>query len=448
MADESFDLVVLGTGGAGHQVAMAGISAGLRVAAIDKGPFGGTCSTRGCIPKKVLAHAAQIAAELEHLKQLGVITEDVNYSWQKLIEFKRSFTDPVSENTQQSLADAGVEVIHGQPSFISENELSVNDRVLRAERFHIATGAEPFQLPIDGAEQLLTSDDFLELEQLPESMVFVGGGYISFEFAHIAARFGVKVTILESSDRPLRQFDPDVIEALVAASQEAGIEIITNFKATAVKCTNNSYKVTDGKRSVSAELAIHGAGRVPVVSSLNLEAANVAYDSRRGIEVDQHLVSTSNPKVTAAGDVADSGPPLTPVAGLEGAVVAANLDGAEQSTPDYSAVVSVIFTYPRVGAVGLSQAEANDQGRDVEISSGNYDGWFDSTKSGIKHAFYKLLVDPNTKVLLGAQVIGPHAAEVANMFGIAISHELTVDDIKQPILAFPTSLDDARSMLP
>lgn len=445
---KQFDLVVLGTGGAGYQVAANMKKEGWDVAVVDKGPFGGTCSTRGCIPKKVLAHAAEVAEGAEHLRNLGIVSETPSYNWSKLIDFKRTFTDPVSDGTQQSLKDAGITVYQGDPRFIDKNTLEVNNETIKSERFHIATGAKPMPLDIPGAEHMLISDDFLELETLPASIIFVGGGYIGFEFAHIAARFGANVTILEAAEQPLRIFDTDIVNALVDSTRGAGIDVVTGFRATEIKKDKDGYQVTDGNNTYEAEAVIHGAGRVPSIDNLNLEAAEVEYDARRGVTVDEYLTSVSNPHVTSAGDAANSGPPLTPVSGIEGSIVTENLKGNKTQIPDYNSVVSVIFSVPRAARVGMLEQEATEAGFDVTVSHDGYGGWFDAKKSGFEHARFKIIIEKQTDRILGAHVFGPHAEEVANMFGLAIANKLTVADVKKPTLAFPTSLDDSRSMLP
>lgn len=444
---KQYDLIVLGTGAAGQQVALTLKKEGWNVAVINDGIFGSTCAVRGCIPKKVLAGTAEIADVNCRMHELGIVKEPVAMDWAALMAHKRSFTDPVPPRTEQSLKDAGIDVYKGAPRFTGNLQITVNDEVLQAGKVYIAVGAKPAKLPIEGAELLITSDDFLELDNLPKNIVFVGGGYISFELAHVAARLGAKVTILHRSDRPLTMFDADVIDTLLAASADVGIQVELN--APVQKITKNEGGSTvwtaDG-RSFDADIAVHGAGRPPAVDELNLEATGVDYDSRKGVLVDEYLRSTTNGNVYAAGDVAASGPPLSPVADIQGGIVMDNLLGKERKQPSYLSTPSVIFSTPTVARVGYLESEARENGLDFETITTDLTGWFDTKRLNLKHAMSKVLVEKGTKKIIGAHLIGNHAEDIINIFSLAVELGLTTGQLKAPIFAFPTTSDDMRSM--
>lgn len=444
---KQYDLIVLGTGNAGYKVAMQCKAAGWSVAVINDGLFGGTCAVRGCIPKKVLAGTAEIADINRRLGEIGIVTNQPAMGWQELIKFKRTFTDPVPPDTEKALKEAGIDVFAGQPRFTGNLQLEVNGQQLSANKVHIAVGAKPAKLPIEGFDHLITSDDFLELDDLPKRIVFVGGGYVSFEFAHVAARFGADVTILHSDDRPLPMFDHDIIQTLIEASKDVGIKLELNAGVQKIDKQSDSFVVTaaDG-RTFEADLVVHGAGRPPAIDELNLEAAGVEYDKRRGITVNEYLQSTSNPDVYAGGDAAASGPPLSPVAGVHGAIVADNLLGKQHKQPSYLSTPSVIFTTPPVAKVGYLEQEAKDKGVDFDTITTDLSGWFDSKRLGLKHAKSKVLVEKNTGKIVGAHLIGNHAEDLINIFSLAIEHGLTSEQLKAPIFAFPTASDDTRYM--
>lgn len=449
---KQYDLIVLGTGGAGYQVAIKAAQAGWKVAAVDRGPFGGTCSVRGCIPKKVLAGTAEIIDINRRLHGIGIFENRLQTSWKELITFKRSFTDPVPGSTKQGLKDAGVEVYEGSPRFVNETELEVNGEQLQGKNIHIAVGLEPAKLPIDGFEHLIDSDAFLELDDLPKRIVFVGAGYVSFEFAHVAARFGADVTILHINDHPLPMFDWDIVQTLVEASKEVGIKVEFNAGAQKIEKHGDVFVVTspDG-RTFEADLVVHGAGRVPSVRDMNLEAAHVEYDRRRGIQVNDYLQSVSNPHVYAAGDVAATGAPLTPTAGIQGEIVADNLlaNGDEhkmRKIPDWRSTASVVFSTPAVAKVGLLEQEAKDKGVDFDVVSTDLTSWFDSMRLGLKFAKSKVLVEKGTNKIVGAHLIGNHAEDLISIFSLAIELDLTTEQLKAPIFAFPTASDDMRYM--
>ncbi|GAC1386498.1 MAG: NAD(P)/FAD-dependent oxidoreductase [Candidatus Saccharimonadales bacterium] len=444
---QQYDLIVLGTGGAGYQVAQRAKQAGWSVAALNDGLFGGTCSVRGCIPKKVLAGTAEIADINRRFSEIGIITNQPTMSWAELIKFKRTFTDPVPQETERGLRKAGIDVYVGSPRFIGNLELEVNAQQIKGRKIHIAVGAKPAKLNIKGFKHVRTSDDFLELEKLPKRVLFIGGGYVSFEFAHIAARFHAEVTILHSNDHPLPMFDRDIVQSLIDASKAAGITLELNSNVIEIEKEGETYVVTTASGKVfETDLVIHGAGRLPAIDELNLEATNVAYDNRKGILVDDYMRSTSNPDVYAAGDAAASGPPLSPVAGTQGAIVADNILGGEHKQPSYLSTPSVIFTTPSVAAVGYLEEQARNKGIDFDIINTDLTSWFDIKRMGLKYAQSKVLVEKGTNKIVGAHLIGNHSEDLINIFSLAIELGLTTDQLKKPIFAFPTSSDDLRYM--
>src|SRR5258708_39582245 len=213
---KQFDLIVIGTGSAASTVAHECRSAGWDVAIIDSRPFGGTCALRGCDPKKVLVGIAEIVDQVRRMNGLGVRAENSRIEWSELMRFKRSFTDPVPKNSELSFAKAGSAPLHGRARFVDSTTVEVGEDVLVGRHVVVATGAMPRRLGIPGERYITASDQFLELETLPQRIVFIGGGYISFEFAHVTARAGPKVTILHRGQRPLEGFDHDLVHQLVA----------------------------------------------------------------------------------------------------------------------------------------------------------------------------------------------------------------------------------------
>lgn len=444
---QQYDLIVLGSGGAGYQVAMRCKSAGWQVGVINDGLFGGTCSVRGCIPKKVLAGTAEIADVNRRLGEIGIVKESPLMSWQELIKFKRTFTDPVPPGTEKALRDAGIDVFVGTPRFSGNLQLEVNGQQLQGKKVHIAVGAEPARLPIEGFEHLITSDDFLELDELPKRVIFVGGGYVSFEFAHVAARFGASVTILHDGAEPLPMFDSEIIKELIAASSEVGIDLKLNSSVQKIEKRGDAFVVTtaDG-RTFESDLVVHGAGRPPAIADLNLQATGVEFDEHSGVLVNEYLQSISNPDVYAAGDAAAAGPPLSSVAGVQGGIVADNLLGREHKQPAYLSTPSVIFSTPAVAKVGYLEQEAADKGIVFDTITTDLTGWFDSRRLNLKHAKSKVLIERGTGKIIGAHLIGNHAENLINIFSLAIDAGLTTAQLKSPIFAFPTTSDDMRSM--
>jgi glutathione reductase (NADPH) len=405
---------------------------------------------RGCDPKKVLVGAAELIDWNYRMTGNGIISKDTRIDWPSLMRFKRTFTEPVPENREKGFAKAGIATFHGRASFTDNDTIKVGDDTLTGRYVLIASGAKPARLNIPGEEFLTTSDQFLELDVLPEKIIFVGGGYISFEFAHIAARAGAKVKILHRSDRPLPGFDPDLVNRLVETSRAIGVDIQLNTAVEAIEKEGEQFvEHTSGqsKEVFSADMVVHGAGRVPEIDDLDLEKANVKRE-KKGVSVNDYLQSVSNPIVFAAGDAAASGgPPLTPVAGMEGNIVASNLINGNHRTPDYSGIPSVVFTIPPLASVGLQEKTATNQGLSFKTNHSDTSGWYSSRRVNIKYSGFKVLVEEGTNRILGAHVLGLHAEEIINIFGVAIRSGLSTDDLKLMPYSYPTSSSDISYMV-
>jgi len=447
-----FDLVVIGSGAAGSTIATRCRAAGWTVAVVDKHPFGGTCALRGCDPKKVLVGAAAALDAAQALDGKGVSPNGLAINWPDLMRFKRTFTDPVPEQRQAALRRAGIETLQGIARFTGPSTFSIGGTTFEAKRaIVIAAGAKPANLEIAGREHLLTSDDFLELPSLPPSIVFVGGGYIAFEFAHIAARAGARVTILHRGQRPLELFDSDLVERLVQRTRALGIDVRLRADVHAITAASREYCVqfqgADGDQEIATDCVIHAAGRVPDLDDLQLDIGRVEH-SRDGIRVDRFLHSVSNPMVYAAGDcAATGGPRLTPVAGYEGKVLTANLLEGARREVDYSAVPSVVFTIPPLARVGFTEDQARTAGLQFTTRYKDTSTWYSSRRLAETASAFKVLIEQNSGRLLGAHLLGPHADETINLFAISIRSGLTADWLKQMIWAYPTQASDIAHMV-
>jgi glutathione reductase (NADPH) len=469
---DTFDLIVIGTGAAASTVAWKCHSAGWKVAVVDSRPFGGTCALRGCDPKKVLVGAAEVIDSNHRMQGKGLcntVTKEIKINWPELMQFKRTFTEPVPKNREEAYLKAGIASFHGTARFLGPNSIKVaneenNDKeeILQSKYILIATGARPAELNVTGEEHVITSDRFLELDKLPSNILFVGGGYISFEFAHIAARAGSKVTILHHGKRPLSKFDPDLVDILLKKTYDIGIDIhlriqldlieaierVGKFAVHTSYAGNEESTNKDRKNVIETDLIVHGAGRVPDVEDLNLQAANIEYDKKEGIKVNEYLQSISNPVVYAAGDVAATeGMPLTPVAGYEGRIVADNLLDRNYLKPNYEGIPSVLFTVPPLASVGLQEQAAKQQGLQFKTNYQNTSSWYSSRRIGESCSGFKVLIERGSNLILGAHILGPHAEEVVNIFALAIRLGLDAEKIREGIFAYPTNTSDISYML-
>lgn len=444
---QEFDVIVIGVGMAGLNIARRTRAAGKSVAVVDELPYGGTCMLRGCDPKKVLVGAAEVIDWQRRMQGSGIAGQ-ARIDWGELMQFKRTFTDSPPQMLEKSLSRSGVATHYGHAQFVDANTLQVGGETITGKNIVLATGAKPRPLNIPGEELVASSTDFLELESLPHRIVFIGGGYISFEFAHIAARAGAEVTILHRGERSLERFDPDLVTELTSATREIGVHVQLQVEATAIEQSGDGYIVhTSGGASFNGDLVVHGAGRVPAIDNLQLENAGIAFDGR-GIIVNEYLQSVSNPAIYAAGDSAmTDGLPLTPVAVSEGLVVASNILKGNQRTVDYAGTPSVVFTIPALARVGLSEAEAREQGFQFRVNHQQTSGWYSARRTNEKHTGFKVLVEEGTDRILGAHLLGAHAGEVINMFVLAIRHNLTASDLKRTIYVHPAESSDISSMV-
>lgn len=446
---KQYELVVIGTGTAAMTAAMRVRAAGWTVAVIDHRPFGGTCALRGCDPKKMLIGGADAFDHARRMHGKGV-TGDVHIDWRELMAFKRTFTDPVPEKMEQRYRDKGIDAYHGKARFVGKNELQVAGDVLEGKHILLASGAEPIKLNIPGEELLMDNEGFLALETLPRRIALVGGGFIAAEFSHIAARAGAKVTILQHADQMLKEFDPDLVGWLMASFEELGIDVQTRTTVERIEKTPTGYQVfsmMDGKQSTfEADLVVHAAGRTPAFDDLDLGAAGVQIEKGQ-LKLNEFLQSVSNPSVYAAGDAARMGPPLTPVSSHDAKIVATNLLKGNHQKPNYKGVPSVAFTIPPIATVGLSEAKAKEKGLKVRIQTERTPTWFTARQQAEAVYGFKVLIDEETDLILGAHLVGPHVDEVINIFALAIRHGLTAEDLKTTMFAYPTGASDIGSML-
>jgi glutathione reductase (NADPH) len=402
------------------------------------------------VPKKILVGAAEAVSGARDMATIGVPADGLTIQWPALMRFKRSLVDPTPQRTEQAWAEIGIEQFHGKARFVDSTTLAVGDDRLIGRRVLIAAGAMPAPLKFPGADRLTTSEEFLNLDRMPARIVFVGGGYISFEFAHVAARAGAEVTILHRGARPLEGFDPDLVDQLVSRTRSMGVRIELDTEVLGLEGARGGLVVRGRQqgfeRLFEADMAVHGAGRVPQLDALDLDVAGVERE-KRGIVVNEYLQSVSNAAVYAGGDAAASGPPLTPKADHDAAVLVSNLLEDNRRAVNYDGIASAVFTIPPLASAGLTETAARAAGLKFRTSGQDTSGWFNTRRVGETASGFKVLVEEGTGRILGAHILGPHAAEVINLFAIAIRLRIHADELKQVPFAYPTSGSDIRFML-
>jgi glutathione reductase (NADPH) len=385
------------------------------------------------------------------MKGSGIHVAELQIDWPELMRFKRSFTEPVTKRREDDFAKAGIAAFDGRARFAGPTTVQVGEETLEGRYVVIAAGEAPADLGIPGAEHLTTSDQFLELNELPRRLLFIGGGYIAFEFAHVAALAGSQVTVLHRGPRPLALFDPDLVDQLVERTRGLGIDLHLETEATGIEKSSAQLIVqalaSGETRTFQADMVVHSAGRVPEIGDMNLDAAGIEWE-KRGVRVNDFLQSVSIPAVYAAGDAAASGGlPLAPVASYEGLVVAANLLKGNHQKPNYLGIPSVVFTIPPLAAVGLSEHGAREQDLKFRVKKEMTSTWYSSRRVAETYSGYKVLVEEGTDHILGAHILGSEAGEVINLFALAIRSKMRATDLKHMLFAYPTSGSNLTRML-
>ena len=442
---QSFDVVVIGSGVAGKSIASGLAAADRTVAIIEEDLWGGTCPNRGCHPKKVLLSAVEARDKSAQMSGKGIEGKQIVY-WPDLMAFKKTFTDPVPEQSKKSLESAGVTTITGSAEFIGKNTLQVEDTVIKGTQFVIATGARPFLLDIPGQEHFLTSDDFLSLQDMPDVITFIGGGYISFELAAIANAAGAEVHIVQHNDRPLRAYKQDYVEEVMKQLKNKGVTFHLNISITEIEKTDQGFRLTDDSDfDLTTDLVFGTTGRVPNIERLNLEQAGVAY-GKIGIKVDDYL-RTSDSSIFAIGDcVAKNQPNLTPVSSFEASYLLDYLTGESSEPIAYPSIPTIVFTSPRLAQIGVTEQEATKYQETFDVSTIDATKWFSYSRSNEPVSHVTIVTEKETGFLVGAACINNEADQLINYFSFLINQKIKADNLSDMIFAYPSIASDLPSI--
>ncbi len=450
MADHSYDVVIIGGGNGGMGVTVPTRHAGKKVALIEPAEFGGTCNNRGCVPKKVLVAAAQaldaIARAGTHAISVGPATLD----WAALIDREKQMIAPISASLAEGLEKRGVHLVRAHGHFVTPNAVKAGGAIYEAENIVIATGSRPRPLAFPGAELMITSDDVLSERTLPRHVVFVGGGVIAFEFAHVYARAGSTVTILNAGGRFLARHDADAVAEVVAETRRLGIDVRAAITVKAIAPIGDRLRVIfeeDGsERTLEADRVVNAAGRIANSEGLDLESGTVASEHGRLLH-DDHLRSTSNRAVWIVGDALSDTAQLSPVATYEGRIVGQNIVEGPRHRPDYSAIPFCLFTIPALASVGLTEEDARDRGLDVHVAVNDMRPWLSGRTYAEAVAWAKVISERGSGRIVGAHIVGHGGQELIHLFALAMRHGITTSEITDMVYAYPTFASDVRYMM-
>ena len=348
-------------------------------------------------------------------------------------------------------------LLRGHCRFTGPNAALVGDTPVTTGKFVIATGSRPRPLTFPGAEHLATSDDFLNLTELPRRIVFIGGGYVSTEFGHIAAIAGAQVTLAVRGDQCLKRFDRDLVTQLCDASAGLGIAMLYHSPPHSIEKSGKNLLLrlgALGEQTIEADMVVHGAGRIPDIAGLGLELAGIettGITTASGETLDELLrldgfLKTTNPNVYAAGDAAGRYQ-LTPTATMEGRIVAENILHGDSVTPDYAIIPSAVFSHPTLAGVGLTEEELRARSIPYEVKLRTNLDWPELTRLGVRHSGYKVLFEPGGGKLLGLFYLGEDAEEVVNAAALAMRYAMTVKELMDVVWAYPSFGYTLRYML-
>lgn len=447
MTDHEYDLVVIGGGSGGIAAARRAAQQGARVALVEQGPLGGTCVNQGCVPKKVMWHAAQLAHAFEDAAGYGFDLQLKGHDWAGLKQARDAYITRLNGIYQHNLEKDGVEILHGLGSFRDARSVLVGERVLTAQHVLIASGGRPQRPDVPGAELGTDSDGFFRLDRCPERVAVVGSGYIAVELAGMLRALGAQVTLIVRGKQLLRSFDDMLGESLLAAMRAQGIEVLMETQVTALAAAAGGVRADlSNKTSASYTTLLWAIGREPNTEGLGLEAIHVRTDKHGFVQTDAYQ-NSSVPGIYAVGDVTGRAA-LTPVAIAAGRRLADRLFGGKpDSKLDYAQIPSVVFSHPPIGTVGLSEAEAREQHGDaVKVYVSRFNALYYGVLEHKVPSHMKLVTVGPAEKVVGCHVIGQGADELLQGFAVAMRMGATKRDFDDTIAIHPTSAEELVTM--
>jgi glutathione reductase (NADPH) len=445
MSEFETDLFVIGAGSGGVRAARIAAGHGAKAMIAEEFRIGGTCVIRGCVPKKLYVYASRFADDFADAQAFGWrLPQKPEFDWRKLVAAKEAEISRLSGIYEANLRKAGVEVFEERAEVLGPHEvrLTRSDRVIRARHILVATGGAPvFQPTIPGLEHAISSNEIFDLETFPKRLVVVGGGYIAVEFASVFARLGAKVTQLFRANNVLRGFDETMREGLRDAMIHAGVTLRPNLIPTAIEKTADGLRIalSDGG-AIEADQILIATGRTPHTQGLGLEKAGVALDKVGAVKVDAR--STTNvASIHAVGDVTNH-INLTPIAIREGHLLADRLFGGSGQEVDYNFIPSAVFTTPEIGTVGISEAEAREKFRCVDIYQTSFRPMKATLTGGAERVIMKIVVDGDSDRVLGVHVLGEDSGEMVQLLAISLKLGAKKADFDATMALHPSAAEE------
>ncbi|WP_138498564.1 glutathione-disulfide reductase [Nostoc sp. PA-18-2419] len=453
-----YDLFVIGAGSGGLAASKRAASYGAKVAIAEYDLVGGTCVIRGCIPKKLMVYGSHFPALFTEASGYGWKVGNTELDWEHFITSIDQEVRRLSQLHISLLEKAGVELIPGRAAFIDPHTVELDGRKITADKILIAVGGRPVKPDLPGMEYGITSNEIFHLKQQPKHIVILGAGYIGTEFACIMRGLGSEVTQICRGNNILKGFDEDIAKEIEEGMTNHGIRLIKNHVVKVIERVPQGFKLTlsgENQESVIADVFLVATGRAPNVDGLSLENAGVnivpssverpGYYTTGAIAVNEYS-QTSQPNIFAVGDVTDR-INLTPVAIGEGRAFADSEFGNSRRAFNYQNVPTAVFSTPEASTVGWTEAEAREKlGDAVKIYRSRFRPMYHSLTGKIEKTMMKLVVDNNTDKVLGAHMVGEHAAEIIQGVAIAVNMGATKKDFDATVGIHPSVAEEFVTM--
>ncbi|MFP3921544.1 MAG: glutathione-disulfide reductase [Dichotomicrobium sp.] len=447
MSEYDYDLFVIGAGSGGVRAARLAAQLGKRVGIAEEDRVGGTCVIRGCVPKKLLVYAGQFGKAIEDAAGFGWSVEGKSFDWPTLIANKDREIDRLNAAYIRNLERAGAELFHSRAEMTGPHtiRLAGDGREVTAGTVLIATGGRPFVPDVPGKEHAITSDEAFHLDHLPGRIVIVGGGYIGIEFAGIFNALGSKVTLVYRGEQILRGFDDDLRTGIMEQMRKNGIELCLCADVEDIRPTGGGLRATcSGGAVYDADVVMFATGRVPNTEGVGLEELGVELGWNGHVIVDEYSRS-SVPHIYAVGDVTHR-IALTPVAIDEGARFVETVFKDNPTPVDHDYIPTAVFSQPELGTVGLTEAQARERETGIDIYKARFRPMKHTLSGRDEQMLMKLIVDRVSDVVLGVHILGPDAAEMAQIAAIPLRMGATKADFDATMALHPTAAEELVTM--
>ncbi|MFP4102183.1 glutathione-disulfide reductase [Coleofasciculus sp.] len=436
----NYELLIIGAGSGGLAAAKRAAAYDINVAVVEKESLGGTCVNRGCIPKKLMVYAADFALQDKLATSYGWSECQRQINWSQFLSKVHHHIDKLNQSYLQTLEKAGIDLIRGQAKFVDAHTITVNDRQITANKIIIAVGGHPIVPNIPGKEHGITSREMFHLQDLPKRLAIIGGGYIGVEFASMMDALGSEVTLMDVEESILPGFDQDIRLSVQRGLSQRGIRILTQTTAKEITKGSDGIQLSlsgDYQETLNADTVLIATSRAPNTKDLGLENTEVNVSEKGVIEVDEYSRTTQD-TIFAIGDCTNR-IPLTPVAIAEGKAVVGTAIGNQPQSVNYDYVPSAVFTRPEAATVGMTQSKAREKfGDSVRCYHTEFKPMLYSLSEQDEKAMIKLIVEGENQRIVGAQMVGEHAADIIQTLAVAIRQGVNKQQLNETICIHPT----------